>query len=362
MLRKLSFLLVVAALWLTLSPLHSGEKPAQTPYGALCAKWKADKEALKESSTAQDEKLKGQEADLKSRYTKQFVQLAKRHASDEDVWLSCLIWVVVEGSAGDDFDAMIDFLREHAGDLRHTVRLQLFLSELIRSESDRLNPALRQLSEGHPSKGVRGAALYALAARAKIAAERAGSTQECAEAESLLRRVVAEYPDVRTYRGKNEDNARELLEELRSPVSIGKVAPETVGPDLDGGRFNLASTRGKVVVVSFSGHWCTPCRAMHPVQKKLLERFSPDDLAMVEINSDNKEDKEKVAEKVRTDGLGWHMVLDGPHGPISKEWHVSAWPTFYVLDRSHKIRRKAAGNIGEALIDWVDGLIAEGPE
>jgi len=317
---------------------------------------------LKNSSTTQGILLTEQKADLKSRYTQQFVQLAKQHASDEDTWISCLVWIVAEGSAGDDFDAMIEFMREHADKLIHTTQLQLLMSELIGLQSDQLDPALRRLSESHPSKGVRGAALYALAARTKNAAEQAGSIKKCAEAASLLQRVIAHYPDVRTYRGRNQDNAGKLLDQLQSPVSIGKTAPETVGPDVVGGKFNLAGTRGKVVVVSFSGHWCGPCRAMHPVQKRLLHKLSPEGLAIVEINSDKKTDKEKVAEKMRTDDLRWHVVLDGSSGPISKKWHVGEWPTFYVLDREHRIRRKATGNIGEKLTDWVEGLIGATPE
>jgi hypothetical protein len=42
-----------------------------------------------------------------------------------------------------------------------------------------------------------------------------------------------------------------LLEKL----SIGKVAPEIEGEDLDGKRFKLSDYRGKVVVLDFWGHW-----------------------------------------------------------------------------------------------------------
>jgi hypothetical protein len=37
--------------------------------------------------------------------------------------------------------------------------------------------------------------------------------------------------------------------------SIGKVAPEIEGEDLDGKKFKLSDYRGKVVVLDFWGHW-----------------------------------------------------------------------------------------------------------
>jgi hypothetical protein len=46
-----------------------------------------------------------------------------------------------------------------------------------------------------------------------------------------------------------------LLEQLRGPIAIGKLAPEVKGRDnIEGAMFDLAEERGKVVVLSISGH------------------------------------------------------------------------------------------------------------
>jgi hypothetical protein len=36
---------------------------------------------------------------------------------------------------------------------------------------------------------------------------------------------------------------------------VGQVAPEIVGTDIDGAKFQLSDYRGKVVVLDFWGHW-----------------------------------------------------------------------------------------------------------
>lgn len=40
-----------------------------------------------------------------------------------------------------------------------------------------------------------------------------------------------------------------------SPFAVGKVAPNIVGTDADGVKFQLKDYRGKVVVLDFWGEW-----------------------------------------------------------------------------------------------------------
>ena len=44
------------------------------------------------------------------------------------------------------------------------------------------------------------------------------------------------------------------LFELRN-LTIGKIAPEIEGEDIDGKKFKLSEYRGKVVVLDFWGNW-----------------------------------------------------------------------------------------------------------
>lgn len=361
--RRFTLLLITALAGNTLwfideSPvLHADEKRPVTPYGLLYNEWKAEVNLL-EAATPKPpaSELKEAKKIINARYTARFLELAKRH-TDDDVWLDCLIWTSVEGQPGAERDAMFDLLKDHAHSLRNWHQLTLLMSEFIPLRSDRVNPALRSLAEDHPQAGVRGAALHVLAAREKKFAEEDGDEQRLAASEKLLERVLAEYPEVSTYRGKNRDNAEALLAELRSPVALLKPAPETLGKTLAGDDFQLREAiRGKVAVLSFSGHWCGPCVAMHPVQQEILAKFPRDKVVIVEFNSDPIESIDKVRAKVVSDGIEWTLVTDGSDGPIAKQWQISSWPTYVVVDATGRIRRRVVGNLGRRLFDWVEEL------
>ena len=334
----------------------------QTAYGVLYQEWKAEVKAL----DAADPALPGPEKrnrkrDINTRYTPRFLALAQAHPTD-DLWLDCLIWTSGQGVPGTDFDAMFDLLRDNAPAVRNDIQLQLLMSEFISLDSSRINPALASISETHKLPGMRGAALYALAARTKQHAEEHGDIAGCAAAEKLLERVIAEYPHVSTYRGENHENATPLLDELRSPVAIGKSAPHTTGKTLSGESFDLnAATRGKVTVISFSGHWCVPCVAMHPIQKEILAKFPRDQVVIVEMNSDPQAALDRVREKVAADNLGWTIITDGREGPAAKQWQITSWPTYFVIDPQGHIRRRASGNLGPQLITWVEELLPASP-
>ena len=226
-LRSACLLALLMAISLTSAAAQERRTP--TPYGVLHNEWKAEVKALDDfvPELSRPEK-RDKKRDISNRYTRRFLDLAKEHLND-DLWLDCLIWTSVEGIPGEAFDEMFDVLRHTAKGVRNTTQLQLLMSEFISLQSERIDPALSAIVANHGNAGVRGAALYAMAARAKRHAEEHGDVEGCATAERLLERVIAEYPEVSTYRGKNRENATELLEEMRSPVAITKTAPSTQG-------------------------------------------------------------------------------------------------------------------------------------
>ena len=77
-----------------------------------------------------------------------------------------------------------------------------------------------------------------------------------AQAEQYFEKIVksAEFADI-PYQGKTLGAAASRnLFEIRN-LSIGKVAPEIDGEDIDGNSMKLSDYRGKVVVLDFWGDW-----------------------------------------------------------------------------------------------------------
>jgi thiol-disulfide isomerase/thioredoxin len=172
-------------------------------------------------------------------------------------------------------------------------------------------------------------------------------------------RVVAHLDSLKAGHPKEADLIAVYEQQVRTRM-IGMAAPEIEGKDYDGVPFKLSDYRGKVVVLTFSGEWCGPCRSEYPYQKFLMELYKERPFTVLTVDSDASLD---VAKKAKVDhGLTYRSWWDGygeksTNGPIATAWTVTGWPTIYVLDaqgviRFHELRH-------EDLIKGVNQLMDE---
>jgi len=177
------------------------------------------------------------------------------------------------------------------------------------------------------------------------------------EAEGLYERVVAEFADLKDFRGRAlGERSKGELNELRN-LAVGKVAPEIEGEDADGRAFKLSDYRGKVVVLTFSGNWCGPCRAMYPEERALVERLKGKPFALLSVNTDA--DRETLKKSVASGDVTWRCWWDGePGGPICTRWGIEGFPTVHVIDHRGVIRFKGIEG-GDRLKAAVDSLLAD---
>ncbi len=160
------------------------------------------------------------------------------------------------------------------------------------------------------------------------------------EAARLFERTIAEFGDLKSPRRGQPlaEIARSSLHELRA-LSLGSVAPEIAGKDVDDKSFKLSDYRGKVVVLTFSGNWCGPCRAMYSDERAMVKRLAGKPFALVSVNTDV--DAETLRNSIRDGEITWRCWRDGGlEGPICKDWDVTSFPTVYVLDGRGVIRAK----------------------
>src|SRR5471032_845309 len=75
---------------------------------------------------------------------------------------------------------------------------------------------------------------------------------------------------------------------------VGKPAPALTATTLDGRAFDLASLRGRVVVINVWATWCPPCRAEMPALDAVYRQLHGQGLEMIGLSADKPRDRAKV--------------------------------------------------------------------
>jgi peroxiredoxin len=124
--------------------------------------------------------------------------------------------------------------------------------------------------------------------------------------------------------------------------TIGNMCPEIVGTDADGKTIRLSEYRGKVVLISFWGTWCPPCRALLPEERtKMQTDFAGRPFTILGVAADP---PDRLKEFLKDSYLPWPNIADGsPPGPIVKEWKVDRFPSVMLIDHSGIIVNKWFG-------------------
>jgi peroxiredoxin/outer membrane lipoprotein-sorting protein len=118
----------------------------------------------------------------------------------------------------------------------------------------------------------------------------------------------------------------------------GQKAADFALKSLDGEPVELASLRGKVVVLDFWATWCGPCRHELPIVDKLREEFA-DKVQFLGIND---EDNGTVKSFLRRNAYGITMLMDSKR-TVHRTYGVHAIPTLFVIDREGVIRQHFIG-------------------
>lgn len=134
------------------------------------------------------------------------------------------------------------------------------------------------------------------------------------------------------------------------------------GPLLDGGEFDLAAYRGKVVLINVWGSWCAPCREEAPHLQQAWDELKDRDVQFVGLNTrDAGEDAAKAFE--RNFGITYPSLRD-PDGRLQLVFHKTvnptAIPSTLVLDRDGRVAAAVHGNTtASTFTGLVEDLLAE---
>ncbi|MFD8307262.1 TlpA family protein disulfide reductase [Streptomyces sp. NPDC059690] len=150
-----------------------------------------------------------------------------------------------------------------------------------------------------------------------------------------------------------------------STVTKGErtAAPDLSGKTIDGNALDVASFKGKVVVLNLWGSWCAPCRAEAPNLEKVYQDLKAKDVQFVGINTrDAQVANARAFEKQY--GVSFPSLYD-PTGKLMLRFkkgtlNPQAIPSTLVLDRQGKIAARSLAALSEdKLRTMIDPVLAE---
>ena len=157
---------------------------------------------------------------------------------------------------------------------------------------------------------------------------------------------------------KHLDSGSSVLNSLDSPL-LGRESPApefAQGTWINSDPLTLKALRGRVVLVEFWTFGCYNCRNTLPSVKNWDAHYRDKGLTIVGVHSPEF-DTEKKIENVRREvvslGIRYPVVTDNEY-VTWRAYHVTAWPTTFLLDKSGRIRWM---HVGEGAYDESERMI-----
>src|SRR5262244_3299987 len=117
---------------------------------------------------------------------------------------------------------------------------------------------------------------------------------------------------------------------------LAHAAPDFALHAIAGGNVRLSEHRGDVVILSFWGSRCTPCRAQLAALNRSLATYRSAGLQVYGINVDD--DQTHALSYAHGETVAFPLLLD-PEKSVSRGYQVDNLPMTVLIDRNGVIRQ-----------------------
>jgi len=123
-------------------------------------------------------------------------------------------------------------------------------------------------------------------------------------------------------------------------LDVGARQPEIGLRDRSGNNIDLASLKGKVVLVDFWASWCAPCKQEMPVLERLYQQYKKDGLVIVAVSVDK--ESSNIADFLKQVHVTFPIVHDQEHA-VADRFKPPRMPSSYIVDRKGLVRHVHGG-------------------
>lgn len=148
-----------------------------------------------------------------------------------------------------------------------------------------------------------------------------------------------------------------LASSAQTASLLNKQAPEITRTDLNGARIDLASLRGKVVLLDFWATWCASCQVEMPAFVQWQRNYGPQGLQVLGISMD---DDPALARRMKAKLQLNYPVAMGDEKLGELYGGVLGLPLTYLIDRHGIVRARFQGETDLKTIEkQLKALLAE---
>ena len=130
-----------------------------------------------------------------------------------------------------------------------------------------------------------------------------------------------------------------------SSSQIGAPLPPIKVETLSGKQLDVASYRGRVLLLDVWASWCVPCKQELPMLDAMAKRLKGQGVEILAVSVDQQ--RANVEKFMHSRGLRDLTVAHDPAGVIADRLQPDKMPTSYIVDRAGIVRYVNAGFVPE---------------